>query len=248
MEQSKGIVIIAIVALIVAMIAVWPHGENSTQTVTQQYPGNGLVVSGTAELKVEPDIAYITLSVLSEGKTAKEAQELNAVEAKKVVDALKNLGVQVETSGYTLYPKYEWNYEKQKNEDNGYSLNNELKITIKDVTTVGNVIDIAIENGANKVNYIQFSISDERLEGLRTTVVRNATQIATKKAQNLADSAGVKLDKITSISENSYSYPMYAKNYAYAEAASMDTRSATPIEPEKVEIQATVSISYDIEQ
>jgi uncharacterized protein YggE len=113
---------------------------------------------------------------------------------KSVMDALKANGIaegDVKTSSYRLEPVMR--YDEKPPVLIGYIAENVVQVTIKDVTKSGKIIDVSVSAGANVVQSIQFTTTDERLDELRNSAIADAIQDARQKAENIARSLGVEL-------------------------------------------------------
>jgi len=234
---------LAVLGLIaVAIVSVARDGDRQ-----DQYP-NTLSVSGTHELDVAPDEAVLTIQVMTRGPKAADVSADNKQLVEKVTAQLQSLSSvksEIETTGVTLQRWTEWNGKEQMSEDKGYEQITTMKITTSDIDRVGTLLDVAVSSGANSVVDVQFTLKPATQQLYKQQALTEATKVARAKAQLLADAAGTKLGEITSLNENSYVQPFYYNTKA--EMAFDGAPSATPILPQKVTIQATVGISYELE-
>ncbi|MBC8104503.1 MAG: SIMPL domain-containing protein, partial [Cytophagales bacterium] len=72
---------------------------------------NGIIVSGTGEVQVKPDIARVTLGVQNQGREASGVSQENAQKTDALIKAVKAAGVadkDIQTAGYSLYPQYDY--------------------------------------------------------------------------------------------------------------------------------------------
>src|SRR3989344_9527731 len=126
---------------------------------------NKISVIGMAEVEIMPDEVVLSLSVLTEGKDAKDVQERNTQQMNTVIAALKEAGVddeEIQTTGYNLYPWHEWNPSLQKSVEKGYRVQQTITVTTKETTKAGELVDIAVKSGVNTVNGISFRLSTDR--------------------------------------------------------------------------------------
>ncbi|HSU73064.1 MAG TPA: SIMPL domain-containing protein, partial [Candidatus Binatia bacterium] len=82
--------IVAIAALLVVAFLVYQGGHPGDSGTTLR---DTITVSGTAELKVDPDKADLWMTVESTGTDAAAAQSALQLKSNKVIDALKAEGV-----------------------------------------------------------------------------------------------------------------------------------------------------------
>jgi uncharacterized protein YggE len=221
------------------------YGGNATTPVT-----NVMSISGTADLTVAPDQGIVYLDVLTEGKTAKDAQDQNRVIANKVIDAIQKTGItgdNIETSNYYLYKKTDYDPKTGKEIDAGYQLTHTLKVTTTDLEGLGATVDSAIAAGANGVNRITFGLTKNTEKQVRDQALAKATQAAKDKAESIAKDLGVKLVKITSVYESNFYYTPYdyMPNYKNdLSAGAMEVPSQ--ISPQKVDVTSSISVTYEI--
>jgi len=140
-------------------------------------------VYGNANIEVEPDVAYINIGVNTENDDPSVAQKSNKVKMDKIIQALKSEGLtdeHLKTLNYSINKNY--NYLKDDEREEYYVVSNTLKITINDLSTVGKIIDISSNAGANTINSIQFSIKDD------SEYYNQALKLAMKSANDKANS------------------------------------------------------------
>jgi len=142
------------IILIIALIAV---------TGCQVKEENTINVEGNSEITVDPDEAEVWAGFSVVKLTAEDAQN----EANKVINAmingLKAAGIpenDMETEQLSLYEERRW--EEGKSTVVGWRASQTLKIKTTDLTKVGQIVDIAVNNGANQINNINFGLSEEK--------------------------------------------------------------------------------------
>ena len=156
---------------------------------------NRLKVFGKGSVSVKPDAAEVVIGVITENIKLQAAQEENAKTTKRVIDSIKTIGVlpkYIQTQDYNIRPTYD--YIDGKQVLRGYEVSNNLKILIRNIDFVGEIIDIAVKNGANTVNGISLIVSDQTkyyYEALRLAAVD-----AQKKASVMANELNVNLNII----------------------------------------------------
>src|SRR5437762_1770038 len=122
--------------------------------------------------------------------------------------------------------------------DNGYSADNSVSVTIHDLAKAGSILDAASKAGANDVYGPTLTRSDQA--GLQAKALRAAVDNARAKARILAEAAGVRLGRVTAITEGGEEpMPVYAADMA-------KRMSSAPIEPGKQQTQATVRVTFAI--
>ena len=214
--------------------------------------------SGTASVKVDPDKFTLTVGVETNGTTADEASSKNADLTAKVIAALKALGVgenATSTSSYSVFPVYSSAepanvcrvmdgypippecYVEQ--EITGYKASNSISVTLDangDISA-GEVIDTAIEGGANTVSGANFFLSQQRQLEVQQGLIEDAIANARHRADIAAGAVGIKITGIKSINLNDVSFPPFYN-------ARAEELSSTQILPGQQEVTMTVNVGY----
>lgn len=204
-------------------------------------------LSGAGVATAQADQATVNLGVETTADTAEEAIRENAELMTEVINAIKALGIDEEdiiTTSYNVYAQYDWTEEGR--EFTGYSVTNLVQVTVKDLDMVGDVIDAAADNGANSINGITFELSDAKREELKANAYIAAITDAQDKADLIAETLGLSITGVQSVTESSYSSAR-SYDYAYAESA-MDSGAksyvSTPITSGELSVTVNVYIVY----
>lgn len=241
--SKKVIAIVMFMVLSISTGVIWASVGNQQVSAEEKNDKNTIDVTGQGTIKVKPDTASVILGVTTENKEAKVAQDDNAKKMTAVIKALKAVGIKeedIKTSGYTIYPRYNYIEKEGKQKIDKYQVTNRITVTVRAIDKVGKVIDIGVDNGVNLTNGVNFYVEDQ--EKYYQEALKDAFKNAKGKADALASVIGVKLDKPIKIQENSYGGSRI-NNTVYMEK-SMNADVTTPIQPNEVEVTASVSVSY----
>lgn len=201
-----------------------------------------LAVDGSGTAGAAADQAVLTVGITTLAKESSAAQQENARQSAAVLAALKAAGLadaDLETGSYSFSPSYEGN---DRNRISGYQVSNSIRVTLRDVTRTGSIIDLALASGANRVNSLSFSV--QRPEALRRAALQRAIADARLKADIMAETLGLRITGIKLVTENVGS--LLESDAAPMLLAARANKAATPIAPGKVELSATVHIEYRI--
>jgi len=206
-------------------------------------PATTISVSGLGKAIGIPDVGLISLSVISDKASAKEVMQDNAKKMNEIIKFVKDSGVEakdVQTSGYYLNPRYDW--QEGTRIFRGYELTSTLSVKIRNLDKISDIIDGAVSRGANQVGNIQFVIDDQ--EKLKAEARDKAIIQAKGKAKQIAKSTGLHLGKIISFSESegSYTYPQPL----YLDKGMGGAETAPVVEQGSQEIQITVSLGFEL--
>jgi len=200
-------------------------------------------VTGTGRVTLTPDIADLRLGVTLTRPTATQARTDAAAAMTKVVDAIKKAGVadkDIQTSSLSLQPVYDYTTNGQ-GKLTGFQVVNIVAVTVRNISTVGDLVDVSVTAGATSVDGVSFRVFDQTQaeSQARTAAVADARA----KANALAAAAGVSIAGVNSIVEVSSSVP-YPVPYA-AGAPARDFAS-TPVEVGTTAIDIVVSMVFRI--
>jgi uncharacterized protein len=204
-----------------------------------------LVVSGTARVEVAPDRARISFAVETEAETAREAGDANARLMDRVIEAVRGTelrGLRVETSGYTLTPRYRTVRDDRTREIAGYTARNHVQVIVDEVEPVGRIVDAALDAGANRVAGLQFEVRDP--EPHRREALRQAVAQARGEAEVMAEALGVRLGSPQHV-QGGAEIPFPRGAQLRMEVMAMaDEAPMTPVEAGLQTISANVTIRF----
>jgi hypothetical protein len=207
---------------------------------------NTINVEGTSELSVDPDEAEVWAGYSIVKLNAEDAQNDANKVINSIIKGLKEAGIPEEdmkTESLSLYEERRW--EEGKSSVIGWRASQTLKIKTKELSKVGSIVDIAVNNGANQINNINFRLSEAKEQEYKKKALADAAKNAKEKAETIAESLGVKLGDIRSVSESEF----YSRPYAYAmeKVAGADAvQEAATIMPGDVAVTGRISIVYII--
>jgi uncharacterized protein len=203
-------------------------------------------VNGNAQVILAPDIAYVSIGVHSEAKTAAEAVASNNAQTQAVIDAIKAQGVDekdIQTTNFSVY-------QQEKFSPSGESLgtffmaDNTVYVTMHDITKIGDILDAAISAGANNIYGITFDVQNK--EAALASGRDQAMADAQAQAEQLAKAAGATLGDVQNISYySSAPSPIYYDNKVAAPAA-VGGGGSVPISTGQLTLTVSVSVVYGL--
>ncbi len=203
-------------------------------------------LTGAGIASATADQATLNLGVEITKDTAGEAISENANLMAAVIEALKNQGISdedIKTTNYNVYAQYDWTEDGR--ELVGYTVSNMVQVTVKNIDNVGNVIDVAGEAGSNTINGISFGLSEDKMAELKTAAYILALGDAQDKADLIADTLGLSITGVQSVTENSYT-PV--RSYLeYAEVGmdmAISSKAPTPIVSGDLSVSVNVHIVF----
>jgi uncharacterized protein YggE len=208
---------------------------------------NTIDVTGTYTSYADPDKVEIYLGAQTDSTDASDSQQQNAVILQKIRSGLASKGISstsIQTTQYSLEKITEWDEIRRINVDKGYRTTHILKIKLTDINKAGEIVDVAVENGANRVDSIVFGLSDSKAKTMRTQALTVAAKNSREKADAIASGLGISITKVNSASEGYVGVTPY---YATKNLGGTMESAAVPTEISagQIEISASVSVSYE---
>lgn len=208
--------------------------------------GETISITGYAEVSAKPDVAQITISVLSENRDLGVATEDNNTKTNAIVSFLKENGIEdkdIKTSTYNINPRYEYYSDYRNRYLAGYEVTQSLVVKIRNLDSVGEIIAGSSERGSNDISSLSFIIDND--EALKAQAKKQAIDDAKLKASELAKDLGISLSEIVGFYENNY-YSTPQISYAKVEMAKSLDSSTPSIEAGENTIIASITITYKI--
>jgi len=240
--QKKTITIAALLLLALAVGACAPVAASS------QAEPRTLSVNGTGTVTLSPDMAHIYIGVSTEDEDAAQAVADNNGRVEDVMASLEGFGIppeDIQTTNFSIYSQTQWGPD---GEDIGtlYVVQNTVLVTVRDLETLGELLDAVVSSGANAISGIQFDVADR--ESVFTQALEAAMQNAESRAATLAEAAGVSLGAVNSVSSYLYGggfeQPVMGLGGGadFAEAA-----ARVPVSAGEMEITVEVNVIYEID-
>ena len=205
---------------------------------------NQIHVAGTATIKAPPDIATVQIGVQTFNEEVEAAVDENNRKSDDIISALRQEGVaekDIQTSRFNIYPQRDY---KNNRPDRiiGFQVDNTVSATVRDLDSIGKVLQATIEAGANNINGLNFTLDDPT--ALRDEARAEAIKDARRRADIMAEAAGIQVGKVISITETSYPGPIIAR----ADFSEDAIKSEVPIEPGELELTIQVQVIFAIDE
>jgi uncharacterized protein len=233
---TRALAIAALLATAAIMIA--RPGMAADDNKTERL----VTVSATGSVVAVPDTAYITAGVLTEADTAREALSRNNSASARLIDGLKAAGIaakDIQTSQLNVQPRYTQPKDGRPATVNGYAVSNQVRITVRDVKRLGEVLDQAVTLGANQVHGIAFEVSSA--ESLKDDARKAAMQNARRRAELYATAAGAQLGQVLRISEEVVDA---GRRFDGGGVKFRAATAAAPVEPGSQTLEVEVHVTY----
>ena len=203
----------------------------------------GIQVSGIGRATGVPDLAVLTLGVEASRDTVEAARADAASALDKMVSVLKGKGVaerDIQTRYFSIYPRY----DQTGRDITGYQVSNILMVKVRNLSTVGSVIDDVTKAGGNITRFQGISFTIENTKALEERARAEAAADLQARAKQLAALTGVQLGRPTTIIEGSASTPPMP----FMERAMVASADATtPVLAGEMEVVVTLQAIFAIQ-
>ncbi len=199
-------------------------------------------VTATGSVSADPDQAAISTGIQTEGETAREALSRNNAAMSKLIDGLKALGIgpkDIQTTGLNVNPRYQNYRDGRPPVINGYQAMNQVRITVRDLKRLGEILDQSVTLGANQMSGIAFDVSTA--EVLRDDARKVAMANALRRATLYATAAGAEVGPVLSIAEDAR---MAGPRPMVMGRAAMAAEASVPVEPGSQRLEVQVHVTY----
>ncbi|MFD1508282.1 SIMPL domain-containing protein [Lacimonas salitolerans] len=202
-----------------------------------------LTVTGTGEVARAPDMAVIRVGVGAEDADAATALASTSEAMTRMQARLAEVGVErrdIQTSQLSLEPVYEQTANSAPRIV-GFQATNAVTVRVREISATGEVLGALVGDGANRIDGVTFALQDPR--GVMDEARRLAIEDARRKADLLAEAAGVTLGPVRDIREVGGDGPPRPMMMSRMASESMDV----PMAEGEVGLSASVSVVYEIE-
>ena len=204
-----------------------------------------ITVTGEGRVDAAPDMATISLGVVTEGKTAAEAMAANSERVSAMLKQLSAAGIEdrdMQTSNLNINPRMDHNSSSTRSGPLvvGFIASNTVAVRMRDLETMGATLDSVLESGANQFHGLSFGFQDPQPH--QDDARRRAVEDARRKAELYAEAAGVTLGNVMTIAEHGRASPQPMMMME----ASMARGADVPIASGEVTTQANVTIVYEL--
>ena len=224
-------------ALAVALALTLVIGAACTKVVTtpKAEVTNVVTASGQGKASATPDEADMTFGVTANSVSAKSALAAASKTAAKLTAAMKAQGIpteDIQTVSIDLFPR-----ARKSPPGRTYRASITLRVTIKDIDKVGDVIGAADSAGVTNISGPIFTVSDS--SPYQAQALDKAVKDARASAQAMAKAAGKSLGAVLSVSSANANVPVTP--YSAFDSVRL---SAVPVSPGQMEITENVTVVY----
>lgn len=246
--MTRRILLPLLLAALPAVPAMTAVAQNPAPATARAANADGtlLSISAQAEASRVPDVATLSAGVVTQAADANAALRANAERMNALMAAIKAAGIaekDIQTSGLNVYPQYRHSDDAAPT-ITGYQASNTVDLKVHDIAALGKVLDALVASGANQVNGPSFEIGEP--EAVYDEARQAALQKARQRAQMYAQSLGMRVRRIVSISEGGGFMPP-PRPMMRMEAAAMDMAASSPVSPGQTTLTANLDVVFELE-
>lgn len=210
---------------------------------------NTIAVSGMAEQEVAPDMAYIDVGINVRADDAETARTQEAQIASQIRRALLGLAItdnDLQNTSYYLYQEYKVHLNGVRTADK-YVLDSSIKVTVKDLDKLSQVIDNVVEAGATNISNITYALSTQNI--IQRQLLATAVENARDKAAVVANAGSRTLGNMLSADINSFdggTIVAYGANKLRSTTNLAEDGVATKLSPGKIKLNARVQVVFSL--
>ncbi len=210
---------------------------------------NTIAVSGMAEQEVAPDMAYIDVGINVRADDAETARTQEAQIASQIRRALLGLAItdnDLQNTSYYLYQEYKVDRNGVRTADK-YVLDSSIKVTVKDLDKLSQVIDNVVEAGATNISNITYALSTQNI--IQRQLLATAVENARDKAAVVANAGSRTLGNMLSADVNSFdggTIVAYGANKLRSTTNLAEDGVATKLSPGKIKLNARVQVVFSL--
>lgn len=210
---------------------------------------NTIAVSGMAEQEVAPDMAYIDVGINVRADDAETARTQEAQIASQIRRALLGLAItdnDLQNTSYYLYQEYKVDRNGVRTADK-YVLDSSIKVMVKDLDKLSQVIDNVVEAGATNISNITYALSTQNI--IQRQLLATAVENARDKAAVVANAGSRTLGNMLSADINSFdggTIVAYGANKLRSTTNLAEDGVATKLSPGKIKLNARVQVVFSL--
>lgn len=204
-------------------------------------------VTGNGSASVEPDRAMVSMSIVARDRSLATAQKQAADVTAKVLALCDDLDIKrerVDTTGSSVRPDYRWNREREEQELRGYIAERRLRVDVRDLDILGQVVEGAVAAGVNQVSPPVLDTGKRR--DMYRDALENAADDARANARRLAKTLDAKVGAVLQISDGSVA-PAPRPQLRMAASMASDAESSETYNAADLSVRAMVQVVFALE-
>lgn len=206
-----------------------------------------IAVSADAKVSTKPDVAIVNFGIATGRKaTAKAAIDSITSNMTKILAAVEKAGIEekdITTESFWLSPSFDYTTSGQV--PRGYEANQTLRVKIRDLDKVGDVLTAATSAGANQAGGVTFSIDNP--DAAQAKAREMAIKKAQEKAEVLAESLGMSVGRLLGFTEGGgMNPPMPMMRTMEMDAKGGEAMNSLQLPAGEQDVTSYVTLTYEV--
>lgn len=229
-----------------AVMALAGCGKDITVN-TGNVQNNTIVVEGIGEIEVEPDVAYVMLTIETKHEDSTIAKGNETKTSNDVIGLLKKAGLkekEIQTKNYQIhqYRDYLGVVDGKEQSKEIYHVSHQIKVTVSDITKVSEVLEVVAGKNFVQISSINYDVKEK--ETHIQEAMKKATKNAESRANAIAEATGTSVKSLNTVKVLSNNHAIYNERAMFNDAMA-EKSDQTPINPETQNIQITVEATFN---
>jgi hypothetical protein len=239
--RTAGVIAAVVATALVVGLAMQGFAASQTTSNDTAKPKT-ITVTSTATVSTSPDIAVFDVSVRGESADGSQAFDLAARKAANVLRAVRGAGVaQKDLTTLSVGLNRQVIDRGQSTERTVYVASQRVEVVVRDLDSVGAVLDAAVAGGADGINDIRFDLGDTN--AAQTDALAEAVTRSRAKADAIAQAAGSQVTGLLTVTEGRSRRPFVrTANTAYL-SGDFATRI---VPPNELDTRVTVTVVWSV--
>ncbi|HHQ14321.1 MAG TPA: DUF541 domain-containing protein, partial [Chromatiales bacterium] len=114
-----------------------------------------IAVGGSATVAATPDRALVNMGIEARDTDLSAARNRVVDVSSRFLALCRTLGIDdryIQTTGLTMHPEYRWDPEHRQRQLQGYLVQRQLSVDLRNLELLGQLIEGAVDAGVNQVN------------------------------------------------------------------------------------------------
>ncbi len=230
--------------LVGAGVAVAGLGSEAPASSAPAGASQTIQVSASGQADAQPDLGILRVGVEVTADDATTARSQVGDNISTVRSALSEMGIesdQIRTVDYDLRQDRDHRKSAEGPTETSYRARHVLLIEVKDLDTLGSVIDASVDAGVTNIHDVRYTLSEETRRELRRDALTDAMENARAQADTLADESDLSVTGVSTVSTRDVSF----RQPRYERAAMDGGGGGTSIETGSVTVSASVEVTYN---
>lgn len=243
MQSTNGIFSKVLLATLFIIVSATGCNAQSDQPAPRK-----VITSGSGLIKVEPNMAQLTMQLEALHKDGGAAKSDVDGRVNLFLEALKTLNIDeadVIASALQLSPNYE--YHHQKRQFNGYRASRTIDLTLNKLEQLNQLMDLALTSGIDQIGHIELKVANE--QQYQQQAQQLAIADSQQKAAALAKAYGATLGPILQIeyqgSAVRYPQPNFGMK-AMSRGATMEQASPGRYLHDKIQFNDHINVIFEL--